>query len=46
MGDVCVHVQEMGPGFWRKKAVYLEQRIMGQLPVACWKLRGSGKAGP
>lgn len=24
-----------GLQFWRKKAVYLEQRIMGQLPMAC-----------
>lgn len=37
---VCVRVQEMGAGSWRKKAVYLEQRIMGQLPVACWKRWG------
>lgn len=43
---VCACAGDRPRFFWRKKAVYLEQRIMGQLPVACWKLWGSGRALP
>lgn len=32
---LCGGVEDPGPDIWSWKAVYLEQRIMGQFPPAC-----------